>query len=155
MNNEMSTNHCRFHRPLALVLSGLSIAVLANGCGSQSGLERPAVSGAVLLDGKPIESGTISFVPAPGSKGPAAGGIIKTGKYSIADGNGAAVGTARVEIHSSKMTGKMIKVGSPMPPGTMIEETVEAVPAKYNTDSTLTVDIKAGANTHDFDLKSK
>ena len=65
------------------------------------------------------------------------------------------MGTARVEISSSKMTGKMIEVGSPMPPGTKIEETVEAVPAKYNKSSTLTVDIKAGANTHDFELMSK
>ena len=155
MSNKMSKNPYRFYRPLSLILSVASIAIFANGCGGQSGIERPAVSGMVLLDGQPIESGTISFVPAPGTKGPTAGGIIKSGKYSIVEGDGAAVGTARVEISSSKMTGKMIEVGSPMPPGTKIEETVEAVPAKYNKSSTLTVDIKAGANTHDFDLMSK
>ena len=151
----MGTNHSRLFQPLSLFISAASIAILANGCGGQPGIERPAVSGAVLLDGQPIESGTISFIPAPGTKGPTAGGIIRSGKYSIVEGDGAAVGTARVEISSSKMTGKMIEVGSPMPPGTKIEETVEAVPAKYNKNSTLTVDIKAGLNTHDFDLKSK
>ena len=155
MSNKMGTNHYRLFRPLSLIVSAASIAMLANGCGGQSGIERPAVSGTVLLDGQPIESGTISFVPAPGTKGPTAGGIIKSGKYSISEGDGAAVGTARVEISSSKATGKMIEVGSPMPPGTKIEETIEAVPTKYNKNSTLTVEIKAAANTHDFDLKSK
>lgn len=155
MNKTTGTNHCQLHRPLGWIVSAFSIVVLVSGCGGQSGPERPAISGAVLLDGKPLESGTISFLPAPGTQGPTAGGIIEDGKYSIAAGEGAAVGMARVEIRSPRKTGKQIEVGSPTPPGTMVDETVEAVPARYNTNSTLTADIKAGDNTHDFDLKSE
>jgi hypothetical protein len=37
----------------------------------------------------------------------------------------------------------------------MVDETVQVLPAKFNTDSTLTADVKPQANVIDFPLKSK
>jgi len=36
-----------------------------------------------------------------------------------------------------------------------MDETVQAIPAKYNTSSTETATIKSGTNPLNFDLKSK
>ena len=40
------------------------------------------------------------------------------------------------------------------PPGEMIDELVAAVPPKYNSDSTLKVEVKPGVNTADFDISA-
>jgi len=36
----------------------------------------------------------------------------------------------------------------------LIEETVEAIPARYNVKSTLVIELTTGPNIHDFRLKS-
>jgi hypothetical protein len=36
-----------------------------------------------------------------------------------------------------------------------VDITAEAVPAKYNTSSTLTLDVQAGDNRKDFDLVTR
>ena len=41
---------------------------------------RAAVHGHVTVAGKPIEQGSISFVPIDGNKGPTAGGVIGNGR---------------------------------------------------------------------------
>ena len=50
------------------------------GCGGDS--KMATVSGAVTLDGNPVETGAITFVPANGNA-PTAGGQIKDGRYSV------------------------------------------------------------------------
>ena len=50
------------------------------GCSSDG---RMAVSGTVTLDGKPLESGAITFLPAPGSEGHSAGGQITNGEFRL------------------------------------------------------------------------
>ena len=94
-------------------------------------------------------------VPAAGTDGPSAGSEVKDGRYSIPAETGPVPGDYRVELRAQKKTGKMIEVGSPEPPGTKIPETVEALPAMYNTKSTLKETIKVGNNPIDFDLKTK
>lgn len=37
----------------------------------------------------------------------------------------------------------------------MIEEQVEAVPARFNSESKLSVDVKPGDNTADFEVSSR
>ena len=61
-------------------------------------------------------------------------------------------GSYRVEISWRKPTGRKIASADP---GIMIDETREAVPAKYNTDSTLTVEIGSGDVEKNFALTSK
>ena len=69
------------------------------GCGSSQRAEMRKVSGMVTLDGRPLTSGYVLFVP---DRGRAAKGIIQSdgtytlGTYSSADG--AALGTHRVTV---------------------------------------------------------
>ena len=135
------------------VLIGILMLGLTLGCGGGDGLDRAAVTGKVTLDGTPIEEGSISFLPAGGTQGPATGGQIQNGQYSIAAAEGPVIGHHRVEIRASRKTGKMITV--PMDPSKKVEEVAQVVPKQYNSESTLEKDIAAGENVHDFELVSK
>jgi hypothetical protein len=57
-----------------------------------------------------------------------------------------------VEINWQKPTGRKIASADP---GMTADETREVVPAKYNTDSTLTVEIGGGDVEKDFALASR
>lgn len=115
-----------------------------------------AVSGEVTLDGDPVDGGTITFIPSGGGPPEAsAWSEITGGRYSIPAGKGAGVGTCRVEIRWTRETGKNIPAVPPAPPDAMIEETEEAVPARYNTQSELKAEVKPGRNTFDFKLESE
>lgn len=136
--------------PHALALA-FCLAALSAGCGEAGdGLAREAVSGSVKLDGQPLKSGSISFLPdGPGS--PQGGGApIIDGKYTIAKAQGLPPGKYKVTISSA---------GGPPPPGeapgggAMPKETV---PDKYNAKSALTAEVKAGQSAAiDFALESK
>jgi hypothetical protein len=76
------------------------------------------------------------------------------GKYTIPSRPGLAPGSYKVAIGWNKPTGK--KVGTPGDPGTTVDETAQVIPPKYNTQTTLTAEIKSGSNTVDFvELKSR
>lgn len=139
------------HRWKRAVCAGLLVA--AAGCGG-GGPDRGAVRGEVKLDGQPLEQGSILFVPGENTKGVVTGGQIEKGRYRLSGDDGPAVGWNRVEIRAVKKTGKMVP--KPLsPPGQMVEQEVEAIPARFNSASTLKVEIKAGENTYDFQVESK
>jgi hypothetical protein len=123
---------------------------LAIGCGRND----VTVRGTVKLDGAPVEQGSISFFPTPGTTGPVAGGQISGGAYTITGSKVPAIGSHRIEIRSSRKTGKMVPAGSPAPPGSMVEEIAEAIPARYNSSSTLEREMMSGKNSLNFDLTS-
>ncbi len=129
----------------------LSLVVPASGCGGGSA----SIKGAVTLDGTPVESGHVNFVPIEGTPGAGARAQVVNGQYSVEAAARASPGVYRVEISARRKTGKKIPVGSPAPPGTMADEEVEAVPVRYNKSSTLREELKGGANTRDFSLTSK
>lgn len=130
------------HAAGAVVLACL-VAVV--GCGGGP----PELTGKVTLDGKPVEIGTITLTPADG-KGQTAGGPIKDGAYTVAD---APLGTVKVSISGQKVVGKRKLYNTPDSPEMPV--TVEALPARYNQQSTLTLDVKAGKNSKDWELSSK
>jgi len=117
------------------------------GCG---GSNRGAIEGSVTLDGKPIESGAITFRPTGETKGATAGGEIKNGRYAIPAKSGPMVGTNRVEISAWKQTGRMVPAALGDPHAGMKPEVVEAVAPRFNVNSELTVKIEPGRNTCDF-----
>lgn len=133
-----------------ILCAGLTLLVVA-GCG---GPKRGAVNGKATLDGQPVEDGTISFVSTASPPGPSAWGKIAAGSYSIPAGEGPGVGPVKVEVRWSRKTGKKTPAVAPAPAGAMIEETIEAVPPKYNVKSELKAEIKPGANKLNFELKS-
>jgi hypothetical protein len=59
-------------------------------------------------------------------------------------------GKHRVEIFWFRKTGKQVMTGEG---GTPKDEKAQVIPTKYNSESELTVDVKPGRNTFDFDLK--
>jgi hypothetical protein len=137
-------------RRLSVVIS--TALLLIAGCDGGHA-ERGALHGKVTLDGKPLASGSIMFVPIKGTHGVVTGGEIKDGRYELSAATGPAIGWNRVEIRAARNTGKMIP--KPFaPPGQMIPEQIEAIPPQYNTTSTLKVEIKPGENTANFEVTS-
>lgn len=83
-----------------------------------------------------------------------AGGPIQNGRFQISAERGPVVGTNKIIINASRKTGR--KVQAPMSePGVMTDETVEAIPVRYNAQSTLERTIAVGENNFDFELQSK
>jgi hypothetical protein len=129
-----------------LLLAGVLLVIAALPSG-------PTVTGIVRLDGQPMPTGRIKFVPLPGTQGPDAGATIEEGKYRIE--KGLTGGEYRVEIQGTRKTTR--RVNAPFP-GELVPDEVPLVAAEYNDNSKLTSRVNAGANTLDFEveaLKSK
>jgi hypothetical protein len=133
------------------IACGLLATVLAGGCSTST----ISTEGRVALDGKPVETGSITFVPVEDTPSADSGGAIERGAYSLPRSVNFKPGVFRVEIRSQKKTGNRIPAGSPAPPGTLVDEVVEIIPEKYNAASMLRVEVKPGSNTFDFALDSK
>jgi hypothetical protein len=138
------------HQKTWLVVSAICLLALI-GCSRSSG--RQGIEGVVTLDGKPLETGSITFVPQPGTKGPTAGGTISQGRFAVSPAGGTFAGTFRVEITAARKTGR--KVADPRL-GEMIDETEQAIPVEYNRDSHLTAEVtEQGSNRFEFALQSR
>lgn len=134
--------------PLATVVLSLVL-----GCGGDGdNLPREAVSGAVTLDGQPLEKGTIQFLPTSPDQAVAAGAVIQGGKYDIPQAQGPIPGGYKVMISADGGVQDTEVEG--MPGGAGVPNK-ERVPAQYNVQSTLTAEVKPGqSNTFDFPLTS-
>lgn len=73
------------------------VALLPAGC-RHDGLDRVSIKGAILVDGKPLNSGAITFVPIEETRGPKASAKIVDGVYELGTREGPVVGKHRVEI---------------------------------------------------------
>ncbi len=126
---------------------GRRLVLLACLCGLAAGCsrsDRPAlgkVAGTVSLDGKPLAAAIVVFTPElPGRSSLAT--TDTAGHYELVylrDLAGAAVGrhAVRITTANEENGGK------------------ERLPGRYNASSTLSADVKAGANTFDFELTSR
>jgi len=122
----------------------LALLTAMIGCG-ESGPERAEVRGTVTLDGTPVESGSISFIPIEGTNG----------AYHLTRSDGPVIGKHRVQILASRPTGRQIEAGEGADdPNAMIDEIEMYIPPEYNTKSKLTADIESGTNQVDFALQS-
>ncbi|WP_435021212.1 carboxypeptidase-like regulatory domain-containing protein [Tundrisphaera sp. TA3] len=154
----------------ALAFSPLSLGLLLGlalpGCGGD-GIPRESVAGTVTLDGKPLESGTIRFLPSdPAATQTTADAPISGGKYAIPASQGLAPGSYLVSISSpvpgEDPTAKKRPAAKPEESGTgAIDAPVEPpmhdqIPRKYNINSTLKADVVKGQpNAFPFELTSK
>jgi len=147
----------RFRSGGSLLLSSflLTGGLFLAGCGG--GVETvptSAVSGEVNLDGAPLKEGTITFYPEQDATGnPLKGQMIQArisdGKYTIANPPGVTVGKNKVAVSATKI------VGTEKKDGVDIEKREEILPAKYNADTTLSLDVTSSGTTGNFDLQSK
>jgi hypothetical protein len=124
----------------ASVILGVAICALS-GCGKGKLSE---VSGTITYEGKPIEQGSIAFIPADGN-GPSAGSPIVDGKYFAQN---VPVGMAKVQIRGARITGQKRM----LPDSPPVSTSEEMLPAKYHSASELTYEVKSGTQVKDFDL---
>jgi hypothetical protein len=129
------------------------VLLIAAGALLFSGFSKPhpTVAGTVLLDGDPLPSGWIRFVPVEGTSGPDAGAVVEEGDYTVTQG--LVVGKYRVEIHGVKESA-IRQERDPLTPTQLTPAEVEAVPPEYNAKSQLIHTVKPGTNTVDFPLRS-
>lgn len=131
-----------------LVVGAAALLVGLSGC--SSGPSTASVKGDVRLNGEPVEAGSISFIPSSG-EGTKVAAAIENGKYEIAADRAPAPGSYKVEITWDKPTGRKIPSADP---GMQTDERREAIPAKYNTQTTLVEELTAGENVKNFTLTS-
>lgn len=138
-----------------MVLVGLAVGAFLAGCGGSEFSYAPA-KGKVTYKGKPLEFGTVLFIP---EKGPPATGqiqpdgtfVLETGTQSGGTRKGAVVGKHKVEIRclESQRPGYKVPEGQEMPAGKPL------IPTKYMQADTsgLTAEVTAkGPNEFTFDL---
>ena len=123
--------------------------LLLAGCG---GPARVPFSGRATLDGVPIAKGAIMLVPK--GAGTVVTGVIADGSFSLAGEMAPLPGGYRVEIRSSRKSGR--KTRKPLgAPGETVDELVEAIALRFNTATTLETDIKRGMEPPTFEVSSK
>ena len=124
----------------------IAAAVSSVGCG---GLPA-SVSGTVTVDGKPLEKGRVSFMPAGG--GAMATGVIESdGSYELSTNRmpGLETGQYNVSVVSREMVPN--EDGGPPQQGKYL------APKKYSSPSTsgLQFNVEKGSNTYDIELTSQ
>jgi hypothetical protein len=129
-------------RSLAIALMAIaSVLAGAGGCGGPAN-GRLSVSGAVTLDGTPLDQGVIAFHSSDAA--------IAGGEYYIAADKGLLPGSYKVAIDSADSTGK---TASPVEYSMAIP--VSKIPLKYNGETTLVAVVAAAAdNVFNFQLET-
>jgi hypothetical protein len=127
-----------------LIFTACCFAVTAclTGCGHG---ELASLAGTVSYEGRPVEKGTITFLPADG-KGPTAAAPITDGKYSVK----VVYGRKVVKIEGFKVLGQ-----HPFSPNNprMVVDQQQIIPPCYNTKSELTREITPADGACDFALE--
>lgn len=146
-------------RPAGLIsihcLPSLLALLIATGCGQrEESIPTAAASGRVTLNGAPLPEGTITFFPDKDQlgnplRGQMAQARITQGEYKILNPPGVVIGKNRVAISATKVVGKEKRDGID------VEKREESLPAKYNAETTLSLDIKSQEEIGNFELTSK
>lgn len=114
------------------------------------------------MDGEPLAATVVVFSPDNGR--PSRGRTDAEGKYEltyIGETRGAKIGHHRVEIAPNEEGEDESEIEAATAGESVSTPTSPAKPAKpkvpmrYNTESTLKADVKAGENVFDFKLESK
>ena len=130
--------------------TGLVVVLsIACGCGSSN---MSNVSGTVTLNGQPLAKGIINFSGESSGAG-TGGSSIEAGQYSVKD-----LPPGKYTVHiAGEPENKFIEPNSPEAQRTLTDEEIRAMsdPLPAGTTGTeQTVEVKAGAQTHDFKLES-
>jgi hypothetical protein len=123
------------------------VALAALGCSPAA--TEGVLTGAVTLDGAPVNSGQIRFVPVDGQS-PTAGAVITAGRYETK----LAPAEYSVEISSPK-EGPTRSMYDASPEPTPSDAGAETIPARYNAKTELKLKVEAGDAERNFELTSK
>jgi hypothetical protein len=144
----------RIMSKLTRIAFAASVLLLCGAVGCGNSLNRQQVSGQVTLDGAPLDHGIVEFTPQqPGGVG--SGSEIKNGRYAIEAARGLPPGRYLVRLYSGSRE-ELAAPASPLGPA-LASATVarERIPAKYNTQSQLNVEVVGNkANVLDFQIKT-
>jgi hypothetical protein len=92
----------------------VTVLICVAACRNDAGMRRVEVRGKVTYQDAPVERGLITFRPAKGSKGPAAGAGIVAGKFLIPAENGPFAGPAEVEVKIVSVEADLVKSEEPV-----------------------------------------
>jgi hypothetical protein len=132
-------------RTLCILVLSAAFSIVIAGCSTDT--DHGTLQGNVTLDGEPLPTGLIRFIPADGQT-PTADATISDGKFTAK----VPVGEKRVSISAPKVVGTRKFYDTPDAPTVDIVE--ELLPARYNAQSELTITVTAGDQPQDFALKS-
>lgn len=134
--------------------------LLAGGCGQSDRPQLAPVTGAVLLDGQPMEGAAVMFIPVAGGR-PAQGLTDAQGKFRLTtfeENDGAIVGEHKVSVTKMKVTGatETAEGLSGTVDAANIQETW-IVPQRYSLPETsnLTAKVEKGMPEPKFELSSQ
>jgi hypothetical protein len=139
--SELATLTRLVDRSFTLACCALCVALAVSVAGCESGPELGEVTGTVTLDDQPLAGAVVIFQPTIGGP-PSHAETDANGRYELlfAKGKpGATVGNHTVTVETKRFH---------------IPDSVEKVPAKYNSQSQLTRDVAAGEQTINLDLQS-
>jgi hypothetical protein len=129
-------SHPRRRSPFCFIAT----AILLGGCG-ETGPELAPVTGRITLDGKPLQSASVTFQPDD-MKPPSFGGTDADGRYELMRKRG--IVGALVGQHTVRITVSRAVVANP-----------RRIPERYNSASDLRREVKAGENNEfNFELTS-
>ena len=132
------------------MIAQAGIDALANSSSAQSEIDhresdKASVAGTVTLDGKPLEMGTVVFVPQSGGR-PAGAMTNANGNYELSNPLDPGDYTVRISSKRDEIV---------QPDGKVLPAQPETISARYNSRSQLTARILAGSNEFNFDLASE
>ena len=130
---------------MLLIIIGF-LAITLEGCGKKN--EQFEIHGQVTYEGESIAEGKILFLPNDESQ-PQAIAKIVDGEYKTASPGGVFVGEYKVQVFGYRGTGKVQDLGKLY--GTQ-EQQQQYLPAKFNHETELTVEISSEENEYDFEL---
>lgn len=129
------------------------ICVAVLGCGEPR--NRVAVGGNVTVDGKALPKGSIIFKPASKEAGPQTAATIDNGTYRLDAKQGPGVGKYNVLIYADQPPDFNMDDPDEFFDRENLELPKNAIPAEYNTRTTLEVVTTQGdSNNFDFDIKT-
>lgn len=134
------------HRQRMLLTMVGCLAMTLVGCNKK--VEQFEIHGQVTYESEPIAEGKILFMPIDESR-PQAIAKILDGKYTTASPGGVFVGEYKVQVFGYRKTGEVQDLGKLY--GTQ-EQRVQFVPAKFNHETELTVDISSEETEYNFDF---
>jgi len=148
------------HHSLSLIIifSGLN-ALSLSGCGSRASRDVATVQGTVLMDGQPVETGAVTFIPHSNVAGPSGGGKIVDGRYEIPAEQNLLEGEYKIEV--TVVPQRPPGIEAPAPPTSATDLNAKpdkwamANPVRHFKDLPHTPRLTIGQNTFDVELKSK
>src|SRR5687768_9789455 len=132
-------------RPLLSLRTWAVLLITAVGCSQDT--THGVVNGTVTLDGAPLSSGLIRFIPEDGQS-PSADATISDGSFEAK----VPVGKKQVTISAPKVVGQRKMYETPDSPTVDVVE--ELLPEQYNVRSTLTLTVSPGEQPASFELHS-